>query len=625
MIHDGLLGPSGVLVIDDNLLKSVSGRLTYQVNAKNKLAVYYFNNPRFVRYFSLLNLGFRPEAARRFLTDAYVWNGKWTWTANNKLLVEAGYSPVLQKLSFGPHPGARTPADNPPYGDLPKCDVVRAICWNAINVNAVTPLVRQAAVASMSYITGGHAFKAGYQYSHTYNEADRWSYADGIQQYTNGVPFAFDAFNTPITDARQDAGDLGLFAQDTWTFTRRLTINPGLRWDRFRGWVPEQSFPAGRFVPARTFARIDNTPDWSDFSLRLGVAYDLSGDGRTALKASLGKFVLHHTAGGLPAQFNPANFNATGVPSDRRNWTDFNGDDIAQDGEIGPSRDPSFGVRPRNLDLEPGFKREYDLLYNVTIERELRSNVGVGFAYIRRDARNTKWTDNVTQVSDDYELFTVADPRANGQTLPVWHLRATRLGPVAEVIRNSDSNRLMYQGVDAIVRARLTNGTVLAGGTSTGQLRSQMCEVENPNAMRFCDQRQFDVPYLTTLKLSGTYPLPWSGLRVGVVFQSRPGTERVHSYTVTRAQLPQLTTVSSVSVRLNEPGSLYLDRINQLDVSVAGTLALGRKVRVRPQLELFNLLNVSPVLTERTQFPFQGTPQRILNGRLIRLGMQVEY
>jgi hypothetical protein len=147
--------------------------------------------------------------------------------------------------------------------------------------------------------------------------------------------------------------------------------------------------------------------------------------------------------------------------------------------------------------------------------------------------------------------------------------------------------------------------------------------VQDPNALRFCDQT--GVPFRTQVKVSGSYPLPWYGFNVGVAYQSTPGDERVQNYVVTRAQLPQLSTASSVTVRLNEPGSLYFPYVNQLDASLKGMISAGGKVRLRPQIEFFNLFNVAPPLTAVDTYPLLDSPRRYLNGRLIRLGIQVDY
>src|SRR5204862_376343 len=79
-------------------------------------------------------------------------------------------------------------------------------------------------------------------------------------------------------------GNLALFTQDSWT-RKRLTLNLGLRFETLNGYVPEQHLAAGRFIGARDFAPVYDTPNWKDLSPRMGAVYDLFGTGRTASAA----------------------------------------------------------------------------------------------------------------------------------------------------------------------------------------------------------------------------------------------------------------------------------------------------------------------------------------------------
>ena len=100
------------------------------------------------------------------------------------------------------------------------------------------------------------------------------------------------------------------------------------------------------------------------------------------------------------------------------------------------------------------------------------------------------------------------------------------------------------------------------------------CEVDDPNNLRFCEQGDYDVPFATQFKLAGSYPMVWD-IRLSATIQSTPGTERSITYQVTRTQIPTLTQ-ASVNVRLNEPGTEFNDRVNQLDLSVSRTFRGGR-------------------------------------------------
>jgi hypothetical protein len=88
--------------------------------------------------------------------------------------------------------------------------------------------------------------------------------------------------------------------------------------------------------------------------------------------------------------------------------------------------------------------------------------------------------------------------------------------------------------------------------------------------------------------------------------------------------LPTLTQ-SSVSVRLNEPGSAYNDRVNQWDLTLSKSFRHAG-VDVRPELSLFNLLNANPVLTQiNTYGPALGNVLTILNPRVLRVGLTVKF
>ena len=155
--------------------------------------------------------------------------------------------------------------------------------------------------------------------------------------------------------------------------------------------------------------------------------------------------------------------------------------------------------------------------------------------------------------------------------------------------------------------------------------------MDDPNNLRFCDA---SYPVLAHYKLSGTYGLPYR-LRLSGVFQSVPGTQSARDgsnvgkdlnvvYSVGRAIAPGLTQ-TTVNVRLNEPGTAFLDRINQVDFAVSRHFRMGRLL-VRPQFDFFNALNSNGITQVNTNFgPTYPQPQSVLNPRLIRFNVRVSY
>jgi hypothetical protein len=438
---------------------------------------------------------------------------------------------------------------------------------------------------------------------------------DLVQQYQNGAPFAVNILNTPFNNEADVNADLGVFVQDTWT-TKRLTLSPGLRWDHFNSSVPEQTVPAGRFVPARHFDPIPNLPNWNNISPRIGASYDLTGRGKTAIKGNFGVYVQSQGPG-FASTYNPAVFS-----TDQRTWTDLNKDDIAQENEIGPPRNLAFGVR-RNQNPDPDIKRPYQRVWDIGVQHELLRNLSVSVAYNQRSFYNIIWTQNLAIPYGQYSPLSTPDPRGNGQTLTVYNVNRAVFGQVNELDSNSTQNTRVYKGVDVSINLRLPRGASLYGGTSTGRTLTSTCDVADPNNQRFCDYNLYDVPLQTLFKLSGTYPLLY-GFRISGTFQHTPAAERIITYQVTRKQLPTLT-ATSVNIRLNEPGTLYNDTVNQLDFSITKSFRRG-SYEVRPELSLFNMLNANPVLTQTNTFGSAlNNALTILPPRMARLGLAVRF
>src|SRR5262249_28914337 len=149
--------------------------------------------------------------------------------------------------------------------------------------------------------------------------------------------------STPLDAIDRTKLWLGLYVQDQWTH-KRLTTNLGLRYDYANGYIPAYSTPAGRYSQALDIPRTDNLPNYKDLSPRLGVSYDIFGNGKTAIKGSFGRYegILGDNIQSLvhPKQ----DIGSALGTSDTRSWTDLNGDFIAQPGELGPTTNVNFGT-----------------------------------------------------------------------------------------------------------------------------------------------------------------------------------------------------------------------------------------------------------------------------------------
>jgi hypothetical protein len=451
------------------------------------------------------------------------------------------------------------------------------------------------------------------------------------------VPASVLVYNTPMEAKENIKYDLGLYVQDSWTLSK-WTLNPGVRFELFNTYIPQEGSPAGRFVPAREYGPIYDLPNWKDVAPRFGAVYDVKGDGKTAVKMHAGKYMRAFSTVGFAQVYNPLR-----QETDRRTWTDLNRDDIAQDNEIGPVNTPFNTTGTLNRVPDPNIKRPYQWEYSVGLQRELVRGVSLSGNWVRRDYRKIFWTDNVLTTFDDYTIVQTPNPLNPSEQIPIYNLNRAKLGLVSQVDKNSDQNKKWYNGFDVGFTARIHGGNVY-GGVSTGRQITVSCEVDDPNSLRFCDQSDLGIPYLTQFKISGSYPLPY-GIQVSGNWQGYPGvptgtnrqdgdytaaSNRVIdpslnvNYNVVPAIIPSLT-VASVQVPLLTPGTKYLDRWNQVDVRLAKKFHMHH-VNFQGQLDIFNILNSSSILsTNETYGSSLDRPTSILQGRLLAVGAQLNF
>ena len=175
----------------------------------------------------------------------------------------------------------------------------------------------------------------------------------------------------------------GAFIHDTWRASDRLTFNLGVRFDRYRAFSPEQGHPAGRFNPtAQTFAAVDNYIAWNLPAPRLGMTYDVSGDGKTVIKANYGTYWLE-SGRRLRVQHQPQRIRVVAAVSLDRHQQ-------RQSLAAGRRRrgTPSTRGGSATESLDPNLKNSYTKEFATFLERELMANFGVRAGYVWRGQRN---------------------------------------------------------------------------------------------------------------------------------------------------------------------------------------------------------------------------------------------
>lgn len=600
--------------VDDNLVKSAIGRLTYQANQKNKISIAFDHMPKW-RGHREIAAGIEPRATvLQYTPWSHVAQAKWSSPITSRLLAESGFSAVRYNYWLKYQPEVQPT-------DIARVDLVLGTRRVAALQQFNNWFAMYRWVSAVSYVTGTHNVKMGVQYGFGPNEQILTVNGDLVQRYSNGVPNSVQVRNTPVHQHTQIKADLGLYIQDTWTVDR-LTLNYGLRFDYFNSQVDAQSAGAGRFAPARSFDAITDLPNWKDIAPRIGAAFDVFGDGRTAVKVSVNKY-LQNEATGFAGTYNPMI-----ADSDIRTWTDLNRDDIAQDNEIGPSQNANFGIRASRFPADD-IKRPYQMEYTALLQRQIGAGFSVQGGYFRRGFHRLISSTNTLISPADFTLVTVPNPL--GGTIPVYNLNPAKLGQVSTIDSNSEKNSRTYNGYELSFNARIAGKATIIGGTTFGRTIANLCDVkDDPNRLLYCDQSQYDIPFAAQYKFSAAYTLPWS-LQASAVFQSYAGDTRVPTdrslrvnYFVNRAIVPNLTQ-SQVQVSLVAPGSKQLPRWSQMDVRL-GRIWKFKGASLATNLEAFNVLNSDDVFGVNQSYGVAlDRPTDIIMGRVIRISTNLKF
>jgi hypothetical protein len=640
-------------------------RLTWQISPKHKLSLYYDLAPRVTNLWNLSRTTqadatqFQNVRTNHFETVTY------RSTLSSRMLFEAGVGNLTETWTREPNPESQTSLL------YPVTEQTTGVNFRAYNNNYSQNITSVRSYrSSLSYVTGSHAFKGGVTLQEGPATTNVWTTYDTALIVRNAQPFQVTVRTTPYTNRERLVADLGLYAQDAWTL-KRLTFNLGVRFDYLNNKVPVQDAPGGAWIGPRHFDEIDNVPNWKDIGPRLGVAYDLFGNGKTALKATLSRYVQTSTVG-FARQVNPLLINNNTT----RNWTDANNDGLPQVSELGPPANNSFGTTFTTTRFDPDlvtgwFKRRNNWEVSTSITQELRSNVSAEASYFRRAQGHFQVTDNQIVAPADYESFCVTapvDPRlpsnVSGSQIcglydqtPASFARIPNVDGLVTFADNYGKQSEVFNGVDMSVNARLRRGIFLNGGVATGDVHANECAVriDNPSQRvvallggttsaldTFCDTH---TGWLTQVKASGSYTLPWQDIQLGTVLQNLPGQQILAAWNFTSTEARpslgrNLTGASSRTLNLIEPGSMYTPRRTQVDVRLAKTFRLQGSRRLQAMLDIFNAFNSNaavgatsqagepPPAINTTYAPTSAEwlkPFNILQGRYMKVGAQLTF
>jgi hypothetical protein len=570
-------------------------RVTWKVTEKNK--VNFFADPQRDCHCPALTASGSVNAPEAFfsykLKPAGLYQATWNAPLTNRLLFEAGVG-----RADGSWPIYRQP-------EVTRDDVSIVEQSTGMRYNSGTPtfgplyyttqlVPRFSQRFSASYIRGGHNFKAGFQLEESYLEIQAENGNKNVEYaFNNRVPVQVTQWATPYGLKAQNK-DFGFFVQDQWTLNR-MTVTYGIRYEYFAGYVPDQHVPAtpNGWVPERNFAEVKNIPLWKDVDPRVGVAYDLFGDGRTALKVALGRYVsksgITITQNNNPIQ--------TAINSVSRQWNDLTfpeGDprrgnfipdcDLANrgvTGECGAMLNQNFGglgatTRYADDALLGYGARGYNWDFTAELQHQLRPGVSMSGGYYRNWFGSHLVTDNTLVTPADFDPFCITAPRdarlpsgGGYQVCGLYDINPAKLGQVNSVITQAENygeltrvNDFFNVGITARLRADL----IVGGGVDTGRSVNDACfNVDSPGAVTTglpgniapggAGVLSAPVPFTATTvdgknicrvvtpfrgqtQVKGflTYPLPYDFM-VSAVFQNISGPTIVANYAASNAEI----------------------------------------------------------------------------------------
>jgi hypothetical protein len=634
----------------DTKLFNYTGKGTYQLNQNNKLIAYLQHGTKQQPNRTDINAPGAPvhvTADSTVLQDSpsWVYKGEWNGTIGQNMFAE------FRAGQFGYNFGLVSNTTATRYESLTTFHVIGGgRDWELRRRrNQYTGAV---SYFKDNFLRGSHNFKFGGEYlDETGNTLWNQGYADNVVHFVRGdltgplsatVPDSVRLYNN--ANSWNGLKTISFFVTDTWTINR-LTLNLGMRYDRYRPWLPEQSLPAGRFVPAAlTFAEVSQVVVFNNIVPRFGATYDLAGDGKTVLKANWGRFAFNPGVN-LADAVNPN----TSTQYAEWTWNDLNGDRVFQNNErAGAAPTVQFGGSS-NVSIDPNLENPYTDEASFFVERAVVQDLGVRAGFVWKKDYNGWQQLNAARPFEAFNVpVTIIDPGPDGSVATISDngiLNLFNLDNPARGVRNVVQNVDGYEGtyrtfeISANKRYRQRwsmnasfsytwteefNNTyynnrfanVVAGFSNFGPYPT------NPNDRTFNEFTNWSA------KFTGTVDAGW-GVRVTPVLKTQSGAPYGRFVSIPGCSATVTTNCMNygTQVVLVEPiGTRRQDTVAVFDFRVEKQLTLAQRARVGLFFDMFNTFNsntaVNIIWQSGARFERAST---VLGPRIAKFGVKFDW
>ena len=410
------------------------------------------------------------------------------------------------------------------------------------------------------FLQGDHEFKFGVIYNHGY-AGWKWGYNSNVYYYDwDGYPY-YAFFMNP----EEYAGVLNRissFLDDSWSVSDRLTLNLGVRFDHTRGGFPELSRLDENANPTgETFPEDMDILRWDTWSPRLGLVYQLTGDRKTVLKASYGRYYGHMLM---------RDFYQSAPSKADRYWYWYDPDTEAYD-YLTEHIDP---IADRGIDRN--MKNPYSDQFSVGIEREIFPDFSLSLTGIYKESKNPVDEQNT---GAEYEQIDYYDEFGN-QTIQIYN--QTNPGDSFYQTTNR-GDKSTYKALILAFRKRLSHNWQVSGSLTLSKGRSYPVGYWDKNDLinRYGFPGSYDREY--SFKISGTYIFPY-GIMLSAYFaydQGRPFNRTV------RVSLDQ----GRRSIAAEPRGSQRYPNPTYLDLRLEKEFRLWKQTRLKLLIDVWNIFN----------------------------------
>ncbi len=487
---------------------------------------------------------------------------------------------------------------------------------------------------------GTHNFKSGYDVYWEMGRNYRLTFPGGGYSLSlnNGVPNSFTIRDAPFSQTNADYQN-AFFVQDKWQIGRKLTVNIGARWDRYSSYYPEQGnshnngyfdiaaikavYPTSNItlslngatsVP-RTVVSV-----FANWVPRFAISYDLFGNGKTAFKASGGKFSWN------PSTDIAGNANPNVNPTYTFKW----------DGTLPITQSYILAARPafqsqsvsQSQVIDPNLTNSWTDEYTAGIDQEVIKNFGVRVNYVRKLEQNPYANVNLSRTIDFYTPVTKVDPGRDGvvgtgddQNITVYNLGTQYLGLSNTKTTNFPGYGSNYSTFEIVATKRMSNKWMAMFSYDKSKRNLRQDVTYDPNTLAWGGNRDAHI-WDWQLKSVFMYQLPY-GVNFTTTYDAQKGETYRRDVTVTGLNQGNIT------ASIEPQGQNFYPTTKLWNMRVEKKFKVTERQSIDGMFDLFNIPNLNTIVgwttTSNNPYLFAHSVNTIFNPRIFRLGMRYNF